>query len=163
VYIDTLNLAQGKYEMTLTDSAGNGLEFWFMRKQGYGFIRMFDSEGKLIHKFESDCGNGERLAFTTTPEFVRDTTASLYDFILFPKIVSETFALEVYTEKSEDMEVIFLREGVMVEKHTYPASKGGRYTYDISHLADGRYIVEVMMNDERRFKARINKSSKWRY
>ena len=163
VYIDTLHLPKSSYEMCMTDTAGNGLEFWFMRKQGYGYIRLYDAQGKLIHKFESDCGNGEMLAFNTTPDFTADTSSNLYDFILFPRIISSAFSLDVYTEESEEMEVIILKEGVIQEKHYYPKSKGGKYKFDISHLADGRYIVEVMMNGERRYKNRINKNQQWNY
>ena len=90
IYTDTLHLGKGLYEMYLSDTAGNGLEFWFMRKQGYGYIRLFDSNGALIHKFQSDCGNGEMLAFSTSPEFTLKSVEPLYDFILFPKIVWPT-------------------------------------------------------------------------
>ncbi|MCG8309068.1 MAG: peptide-N-glycosidase [Cytophagales bacterium] len=163
VYSDTLHLAKDLYEMYLADTAGNGLEFWFMRNQGYGYVRIYDIDGKSIHKFQSDCGDGEMLAFATSHGFSPDSDHPLYDFILFPKIISDTFSLDVYTEKSEDMEVVLLKEGTPVEKHVYPKSKGGNFKYDISHLEDGRYIVEVMMNGDRKFKTRINKNRKWNY
>ena len=134
-----------------------------MRNQGYGYIRLFDLNGKLIHKFQSDCGDGEMLAFTATPDFLPDTSNALYDFILFPKIISDSFSLDVYTEKSEDMDVVILKEGNVKEKHIYPKSRGGKFIFDISHLDDGRYIVEVFMDGDRKFKARINKNRNWNY
>ncbi len=61
------------------------------------------------------------------------------------------------------MEVVLISNGVPVETHTYPKSKGGKFKYDIAHLDDGRHIVEVHMNGERKFKTRINKNRQWNY
>jgi hypothetical protein len=160
LYIDTLHLSSGPYEMTLTDSAGNGLEFWFMKQQGYGYVRLMDKEGRMIHNFQKDCGDGEMLAFTTTPKFEYSEKEALSDFIVFPKMVVDTFDLDVYLEKEVEMEVILMTNGVAVEKHIYPKTKGGVLKYNVSHLPDGRYIIEVYLNGERKYKTRINKSTR---
>ncbi|MBI9064831.1 MAG: peptide-N-glycosidase, partial [Marinilabiliaceae bacterium] len=159
IYTDSIHLPKGAYEMFLTDSAGNGLEFWFMKQQGYGYLRLLDTQGHLLHRFESDCGDGEKLAFITDPDYKKDTCESLYDFILFPKRITDTFMLEVYAEKTADIEVIVMTLGVPVEKHYYSNVNGGTFHYDISHLPNGRYIVEVLIDGKREYKARINKDS----
>jgi len=51
-YSDTLKLAEGKYHLHLTDSLGDGLEFWFQPEAGYGRLRLKDVNGNLIHLFE---------------------------------------------------------------------------------------------------------------
>jgi hypothetical protein len=163
VYKDTLHLPKNKYELYLTDTTGNGLEFWFMVKQGYGYLRLLDTNGKLIHNFEKDCGDGQMLTFNTSNEFERDTTEYLYDFILSPKISAANFVLDVYSEKTEDMEVQITNNDRMVEKHFYYGVQGGKFNLNLSHLPDMRYMVEVIIDGERKFKTRINKSTNWRY
>lgn len=161
VYNDTLELQAASYEMYLTDSTGNGLEFWFMKQQGHGYIRLFDMNGSLLHKFQSDCGDGEMLAFTTSPDFEKDSCDVLYDFVVYPKVISDKFSLDFYSEKEVEMEVILMQLGIPVEKYMYPKTKGGKYNYDISHLKDGRYIVEIRVDGIEKYKARVNKSKTW--
>ena len=36
------NLLPGCYEFTITDTADNGLDFWFTPEDGYGYIRVVD-------------------------------------------------------------------------------------------------------------------------
>lgn len=163
VYRDTLHLPANNYELFLTDTAGNGLEFWFMVNQGYGYLRLLDMQGRLIHNFEKDCGDGQMLAFKTTPGYARDTTEYLYDFILSPKISADNFILDVYSEKKEDMEVQITNNGGLVEKHIYYGVQGGKFNLNLSHLPDSRYMVEVLMDGEQKFITRINKSTRWRY
>ena len=64
-YIDTLELEEGNYYLNLVDTAGEGLEFWFMADAGFGRLRLKDTKGNLIHLFESDNGNGQFYAFKT--------------------------------------------------------------------------------------------------
>ncbi|MEA1878191.1 MAG: peptide-N-glycosidase F-related protein [Bacteroidota bacterium] len=163
LYVDTLNLTEGLYEMFLIDTAGQGLEFWFMRDQGFGYIRILDMDGNLLHLFTADCGEGEMLAFQTDPEFVNDPAVVLYDFALYPKVVTEEFALEVYSRREIELEVVLKHEGKVVEKHFYPKTKGGTFKYNIAHLPDNRYIAEVYINGELKHKSRCQKASNWQY
>jgi len=163
LYVDTLNLTEGLYEMFLIDTAGQGLEFWFMRDQGFGYIRILDMDGNLLHLFTADCGEGEMLAFKTDPEFVKDPEVVLYDFALYPKVVTEEFALEVYSGHEIELEVVLKHEGVVIEKHSYPKTKGGTFKYNIAHLPDNRYIAEVYVNGELKHKSRCQKASNWQY
>jgi len=163
LYVDTLKLTDGLYEMFLIDTAGQGLEFWFMRDQGFGYIRILDMDGNLLHLFTADCGDGEMLAFKTDPEFVKDSEVVLYDFALYPKVVTEEFALEVYSAHEIELEVVLKHEGKVVEKHFYPKTKGGTFKYNIGHLADNRYIAEVYVNGELKHKSRCQKASNWAY
>lgn len=160
LYTDTLSLPKALYEMVLVDTAGQGLEFWYMVRQGYGFLRILDTNGSLLHTFTADCGAGEQLAFHTEPDYVKDPKVTLYDFAVFPKMVRDTFSLEVYTEKEVEMEVVLMSLGVPVEKHYYPKTKGGKFKYDISHLPDNRYILEVYIDGVLKHKSRCNKATR---
>jgi hypothetical protein len=56
VYLDTFLLTQGAYQLVLTDTAGDGLEFWFNTEGGRGEARLMDGHNNLIKAFEPDCG-----------------------------------------------------------------------------------------------------------
>jgi len=163
VYTDTLHLEKGLYEMYLVDTAGQGLEFWFMRDQGYGYLRILDMDGNLLHLFTADCGEGEHLAFHTQPEFIFDPADRIYDFALNPKVVKDDFTLEVYAGHEVELEVVLMHEGVVVEKHSYPKTKGGTFKYNISHLPDNRYIAEIYINGQLKHKSRCQKVTNWVY
>ena len=45
-YSDTLQLEEGNYYLMLTDSGGDGLEFWFQPEAGYGSLRLKDTNRK---------------------------------------------------------------------------------------------------------------------
>jgi len=51
----------------------------------------------LLHLFTADCGAGEMLAFNTSPDFINNPDVVLYDFSLYPKVVTDVFKLEVFT------------------------------------------------------------------
>lgn len=157
LYSDTLFLPGGDYELTLTDTVGNGLEFWYEFRQGYGYLRLMDTEGRLLHNFESDCGNGQFFAFRTDPGFVSDTINSQYAFVLFPRRVRDTLTLDYHSDKTGSMEILITADGVPVETHWYKNIKQGRMTFDISYLPAGRYIMDVLMDGVSRFKRRFNK------
>lgn len=157
VYTDTIRLAAGKYALCLTDSAGDGLEFWAEPRNGDGYLRMFDMKGNLIHAFESDCGNGEMLSFTAVPGFVPDTTQAKYAFSLYPRLVSDKTQLSVVSNRISDMTVLITVDGVVWEKHEYKGVKNAGFNYDLDHLPAGRIVVEALMDGVSKFKGRINK------
>ena len=157
LYQDTIRLNEGKYELCLTDSAGDGLEFWAEPHNGDGYLRMFDMKGILIHAFESDCGNGEKLSFTASPKFVTDTTQAKYAFSLFPRLISGKTELTVVSNRTSKMTVLITVNGNVYEKHEYNAIKNGSFSYNLSYLPAGRIVAEVLMDGVSRFKGRLNK------
>lgn len=155
-YRDTLYLKAGKYEMTLTDTAGNGLEFWYEAKQGYGYLRLLDLKGRLLHNFESDCGNGQFFAFTTSPVFTQDTCNAQFAFVLYPRRTSDSISLDYHSDIKSKMEVRITMDGQLVEKHEYQSVRQGKFFYNVGYLPKGRYILEAIMNGESKFKRRFN-------
>ncbi|HEX5024770.1 MAG TPA: peptide-N-glycosidase F-related protein [Agriterribacter sp.] len=157
LYTDTFRLKAGNYDLCLTDSAGDGLEFWAEPKNGDGNLRMFDLKGNLIHAFESDCGNGEKLSFIASPGFVMDTTQPKFAFSLYPRLITDKTALHVVSNTTSQMQVLITVDGTVWQKHEYTGIKHADFSYDLGHLPTGRIIVEVLMDGVSRFKGRINK------
>jgi len=157
LYTDTIRLKAGQYELCLTDTAGDGLEFWAEPQNGDGYLRMFDLKGHLIHAFESDCGNGEKLSFVASPNFVADTTKAQYAFSLYPRLVKDKTELTLVSNKSGEMVVLITVDGTVWEKHEYHKIKDGSFTYNLTNLPKGRIVVEALIDGVSRFKGRINK------
>jgi hypothetical protein len=157
MYYDTLMLDPGNYALMLIDSAGDGLEFWYESESGYGYLRLLTPDGRLIHAFESDCGDGELLNFSASDEAVVDTTVSQYAFVLFPRRTAGPISLDVHADCSGSMETRITSDGVLVEQHFYKSVKQNRFSYDLSYLPAGRYIMEVFIDGVSRFKRRFNK------
>jgi len=157
VYMDTLKLDPGLYEFELTDSEGNGLEFWAEPRQGYGYLRFLDMEGNILHHFLSDCGNGQFLAFKATENAKQDTTVSQNAFFIYPRRTRERLELDAFLESPKDMKVRFMSDGEPVEVHEYTNFKQGTLEYFIGYLPKGRYVVEVYLDDKLVHKDRINR------
>lgn len=157
VYADTLRLSPGKYELCITDTAGDGLEFWAEPQNGDGNLRVFDTSGNLIHAFESDCGNGEKLSFNAITSFVTDTVKPKYAFSLYPRLVNDFTELNVVSNRTGNMTVIITVGGKVYGRHEYTGIKNGSFIYNTSYLPKGRIVVEVLMDGQSRFKGRVNK------
>lgn len=157
LFQDTLRLKEGKYDLCLRDSAGDGLEFWAEPQNGVGYLRLLDMKGNLIHAFESDCGNGEKLSFKATSTFISDTLSAKYAFSVYPRLIEDKTELTLVSNKTSKMQVIITVGGVVWEKHDYPQIRNASITYSLGYLPKGRIVLEVLMDGVSRFKARLNK------
>lgn len=157
LFQDTLHLKEGKYDLCLKDSAGDGLEFWAEPQNGDGYLRLLDMKGNLIHAFESDCGNGEKLSFTASSTFISDTLSAKYAFSVYPRVIEDKTELTLVSNKTSNMQVIITVGGVVWEKHDYPQIKNASITYSLGYLPKGRIVLEALMDGVSRFKARLNK------
>jgi hypothetical protein len=157
VYMDTLRLQEGLYRFSLTDTAGDGLEFWAEPDQGNGSLRFLDLQGRLVYAFQSDCGNGEILSFDATERFNRDTTVVLSAFSLYPRKVKDKTELEVVSDQQAKMTVIITIDGKIVERHEYEKVLSGTFPFYLGYLPKGRIVLEALLNGKSCFKGRIFK------
>lgn len=161
-YIDTLELAEGNYFLNLVDTAGEGLEFWFLAKAGYGRLRMKDLDGNLIHLFESDNGNGQFYSFRTDNDFKVDTTIEHLSVNIYPRMITDYATIYTTTNKASTLKVRITKDGKYIETHEYTNIKDTQTGLDLKHLEDGRYVMEIYVNDEHKMNRRFNKVSKRR-
>jgi len=158
MYYDTIRLGAGCYEMNLSDTAGNGLEFWFEPEQGHGFLRLLDTKGRLLYNFESDCGSGQHLAFSATPKAVYDTSINRLAFSVYPLRVKDKLEFDCVASWPTDITILIRgSENAIVERHEYLGLKNRITNIDVSHLPAGRYFFEIQVDGLREFKKRFNK------
>ncbi len=159
-YIDTLFLPEGKYRMTLQDTAHNGLEFWFMPQHGLGYLYLSDLEGNILHKFESDCGVGEQFDFTTSLNPQVDTTVEQSFYILHPRRINKETKLMVHLDKPSDGKINVLADGDTVKTIPFAQEKIKTFNINLEKLKDGRYVIELLVEGESKLKQRISKSTR---
>ena len=155
-YTDTFRLDPGAYTLELTDSAGDGLEFWYNTRGGRGVARLMDGKGNMIRSFESDCGAGWIYSFTVGPD---PDPVSPEDFSigLFPTRTRDKTVLDYFSNKPEDVTVRFVTDpgGITAEEHIYHNLKEGILTFDLSHYQKGRFYVKVIVRDREVFNKRL--------
>ena len=156
-YSDTLHLAEDNYFLMLTDSLGDGLEFWFQPEAGYGRLRLKDVNGSIIHLFESDCGNGQFYSFRADDIAVVDTTISQLSVNIFPRMVTDYLTIYTTTNKISTLKIRITKDGKYIEQHEYTNIKDSTTGMDVSHLEKGRYVMEIYVNDEHKMNRRFNK------
>ena len=158
-YKDTLHLDLGHYRMILEDSSHNGLEFWFMPGQGFGYLQLSDMNGRVLHRFESDCGIGEQLDFTVKADPQIDTTVEQSLLKLYPRRIRTKTQLFVQLERPANGEIHVLKDGEVQKKITFEQTKDEIFDIDMSAFEDGRYVIELFLNGESKLKQRISKQS----
>jgi len=138
MYYDTLLLTEGSYVLLLSDSVGDGLEFWYEVESGYGYMRLLSPDGRLLHDFESDCGDGQFYSFIASAAAIADTNTTQYAFTLYPRRTNGLINLDVHADKAGTMDVKFTADGVLVQQHYYKSVKQNRFTYDLIYMPKGR-------------------------
>ena len=162
-YSDTLHLAEGNYALELTDSAGNGLEFWFMAKQGYGRLRLLDTQGNIIKLFESDNGNGVFYGFRVDNNAKVDTTKHYLSVNIYPRMIERYATLFTTINETSVLKIIITKDGEYIESHEYTNIKDAKTGLDLGHLENGRYVMQIFINGEHKMNRRFNKVDKIRY
>lgn len=156
-YIDTLELPEGNYFMELVDTAGEGLEFWFLADAGYGRLRLKDTDGNIIHLFESDCGNGQFFAFRTDADFEVDTTIERLSVNIYPRMVKDYATVYTTINKPSTLKIRITKDGQYVESHEFTNIKDAQTGLDLRHLKEGRYVMEIYVDGAHKMNRRFNK------
>jgi len=155
LYSDTLHLQSGRYALQLTDTAGDGLEFWYNAAGGRGTLRLLDMQGRCIKAFESDCGDGLGFSF-----LVQDGAVSPIDTVpvigLFPARTTGRSVLDYFANDTAAVTVRIVDEQKqVVEEHQYTGLKQGAFTYDLGYRPPQRYTVKVLANGREVFSRRL--------
>lgn len=157
-YRDTLQLAPGCYALHLTDSGGDGLEFWFNNRGGRGFARLLDDKGRLLQHFDSDFGNGIYYAFEVSADSgLWHSPVSLPAVGVFPTRTSGKTTMDFLGNSAQRVTVQLVTDpgNEVVEEHVYEALKEGVFTYDLSYRPAQRYYLKVYVEGKLVFNKRV--------
>lgn len=156
-YTDTLLLKEGNYFMQLVDTAGEGLEFWFMAEAGYGRLRLKDTEGNLVQLFESDNGNGIFYGFRIDNDKKTDPEIPQLAVNIYPRMVKDNTTVYTTINKPSTLKIVITKDGKYIETHEFTNIKDAKTGLDLRHLDEGRYVMEISVNGEHRMNRRFNK------
>jgi hypothetical protein len=147
-YRDTISLAQGKYELLLTDTAGDGLEFWYNSKAGMGHVRLITTDGKLIKAFGSDFGNEIRQSFTVDKQ---KTVSPFQDamVVVYPHRPTLNTTLMLFFNEPQTVRArLTAADGKLLQEMSWMEVREGNFLIDLSNYPDAIYMLELKYGDK---------------
>lgn len=156
LYADTLRLPAASYVLQLADTAGDGLEFWYNAKGGRGFLRLLDGQGRLLKRFQSDCGNGLQYQFRVGgPATVPPDAAA--DIGLFPTRTTGPTVLDYFANAPGALRIRIIGEDGAEAALIAPTApvKELILPIDLSDKPRGRYMVKVECDGVEVFSRRL--------
>lgn len=162
-YRDTLSLVPGAYELLVTDTAGDGLEFWFNNKGGRGICRLLDDKGKMLRNFESDFGNFIHYGFEVSADSSMHSSPALAPAVgVYPTRSTGKTTLDYFGNKAGKVIVKIVTDpgDTVVEEHVYNNLGEAVFDYDMSYRPPQRYYVKVYLEGELVFNKRLRIEAK---
>lgn len=147
-YRDTISLPQGKYELLLTDTAGDGLEFWYNSKAGMGHVRLITTDGKLIKAFGSDFGNEIRQSFTVDKQ---KTVSPFQDamVVVYPHRPTLNTTLMLFFNEPQTVRArLTTADGKLLQEMSWMEVREGNFLIDLSNYPDAIYMLELKYGDK---------------
>lgn len=158
LFRDTFHLTPGCYELLVSDSDDNGLEFWANPRGGRGFVRLQDLNGNLVKQFDSDFGRSISYRFIVSENQQQWSEVNTEPAIgLYPTRTNDKTTLDYFSGRAEDVVVQLVTDpgDEVVEEHRYLHLKEGLFTYDLSRFPKGRFYLKLLINGQEQFKKRI--------
>ena len=151
LYSDTLELMPGCYQFIVTDTAGDGLDFWFNPEGGYGYVRLLDIEGNLIKSFGSDFGSEISYSFVVQENTIPPSAEEELPLVkAVPARNYGIFELEIFNNAPKDVYIHITDADsakTVIEK-VASAFKEGFLPFDITDHEDGIYWIYVEVDDK---------------
>ena len=148
-YADTFRLKPGCYTLKVMDAGGDGLDFWANPEGGYGYVRIADGKGKLIKAFNSDFGNDIFHQFR-----VQAGASLTYEDVtpivnIFPIRNPGIFKMDIFMNDVKDIEIAIISpENKTVFELKTKNFKSGMLPFDLTHLPDATYTINVKAGDK---------------
>ncbi len=146
VFSIRLPLQIAQYFLKVTDTAGDGLGFWFNPEAGYGYVRLLDSQGRLLKAFTPDFGGSLYYSFIVTDDSTKITPPdSTPQVIVFPPRNFGTFDIDLFASWPTDMTIEIVSDsGEVVLSQKHDKVKQLTLPMDITAQKDGIYYVHVI-------------------
>jgi hypothetical protein len=152
VYRDTLNLPSGCYQLVVSDTAGDGLDFWANPEGGFGYVRLLDIKGRLLKSFGSDFGSEINHYFTVADGYEAASPDGEVPIVnLFPIRNPGKFSVEMFFNDIQKNVVVRIdSENTTnnVFEKTYNGVKEAIVPIDITKEPDGFYILKLTSDDK---------------
>ncbi|MFI5252181.1 MAG: peptide-N-glycosidase F-related protein [Bacteroidota bacterium] len=152
IYRDTLDLSAGCYQLVVSDTVGDGLDFWANPEGGFGYVRLLDLKGRLLKSFGSDFGSEISHYFTVADGYEPSSPDSELPIVnLFPIRNPGKFSLEMFFNDIQGNVVVRIdseNSSKKVYEQSYRQVKETIVPIDIATEPDGFYIMKVTAGDK---------------
>lgn len=144
---DTINLGYGCYTLKLTDTGGDGLDFWYNRAQvGTGMMRITGMDPyRVLKSFHPDFGNFHQFNFRVGSPLKVNETVNPPDVLLYPNPAKNILNIELNSLNNKIK--FYTIYGIDGKKLKTISSNDATVSMDISELNTGLYIVEIVTSD----------------
>ncbi len=147
-YNDTLHLEWGCYVFEMTDAGDDGLYFYY-NSAGTGFCRLKNADnGSTFRTFKPNFGAGYTEYFKVGYLFDVEETEVPTEMLIYPNPGSGIFNVDLLGFGAGDIQVhVYNTLGQLVWNHVIHSDNGDEIVpVDLTHVADGMYIVRVSGN-----------------
>jgi hypothetical protein len=148
-YSQVINLPDGCYQLLLSDTGKDGLDFWYYGQIGEtkrtgGYFRLMKQGGGIYTNPKGDFGTEFRYQFTIGNMNVPEEESVQEDLNIFPNPASGNFFVQIPQGNGFVSLIIYNTAGQLISKETnIPAEKDYWHKTSIEGLSPGLYIVEV--------------------
>ncbi len=148
VYEDTIDVADGCFNLRINDTGGDGLQYWAnMPPNGNGtagYARIFNLNGQLIHTFQADFGNFIQQSFSVGMALNAHENRDAGFIELYPNPGNGLVKLSFKLKEIQDIEVSVLdMMGNIVLLKSLPNCLDENISLDIRNQPAGAYYCLI--------------------
>jgi hypothetical protein len=147
LYKDTLNIPNGCYTLTLTDSEDMGLYYWAYTAQGTGAFRFYNLDGEIVKHFEAEFGRMIKYSFLQGDISYIEDPGTVNPITLYPNPADEKLHMQVVGSAGKYLLRLIDMHGITVLTKECDFVSAMNVTLDISGFTPGLYIFVVSDND----------------
>ncbi len=147
-YKDTITLAKGEYQLLVTDTAGDGLEFWANPRAGMGYVKLVSTTGNLIKVFGSDFGSEIRQSFTVDGSKPLTPFQDAWVLVYPHRPTQNTTLMLSFNEPQTVKGRLTTPDGKLLQEMAWHDVVQGNYTIDLSNYPDAIYMLELKYGDK---------------
>ncbi len=156
LYTDTLHLSDGCYLLFIEDADNDGLSFWANPRGGYGFIRLFDMNKKLVKNFDPNFGNSVVHNFVVSANAPAMAPETVFEF--FPTRTKNRTMADIVIDRPQTIELCFIDEKNVVQWEQKIYNFTSRMVpMDLSFLPPSFYQVTLTLEDGQKVTRSIRK------
>lgn len=147
-YRDTISLPKGQYELLVTDTEGDGLEFWANPRGGMGYVKLVSTDGKLIRTFGSDFGNEIRQNFEVNNQKTLTPNQDVMVLVYPHRPTQNTTLMLFFSEPQTVKARLTTADGKLLQEMAWFKVIENNFQIDLSNYPDGIYMLELRYGDK---------------
>ena len=145
-YMDDYNLGNECYKLQVTDTGGDGLQWWANTAQGFGSVRIRDiNTGSYLKTFEPDFGGGFEFSFTTDFPVAVEDLEFLTSIKVFPNPASNHCSVEANDLSNASVQLVDALGQTLPTKIT--SRSDSLITLDLAGLNSGIFFLLIQKDE----------------